>query len=1028
MKLVRQTTLFFRKGASDKVYEVELCEVADQQFVVNFRYGRRGSVLREGTKTSQPVSREKADSLFDKLVQEKASKGFEVGESIDKTPDPSTASTLTDTLVDAELASSPLSELEQRVLERLREGRQSQSSWKLTRAIWRAGELGIVQAEPLLHGLVSSDAMTNYCIAWSMGRLGQSNSVPVLKRIAADSSALHVSHIATEALRMTVDDAERESLLEKSRAALPDPLRSLLERGASDAFEDFVKRGLAQELLPELLNILYLIDDEICRSTLISVLEDVEFAPPFFRIVRRLFKASELRRDAQVFGILAKRFERIPQGFSKPNYFWRGYKNPAVGEDAQAAFSNLTKKYFRKRVWRTLHRMGLAGSSDFVPMAVGTLLAFNDEDAMPVRSYMRYDWRLQSSDRVTFDSFGGYWAFCNLLFQNSPRFMPHGKQSLYCVRQESELGALHPGSREEAFPDLWRAQPRGLLHLLSDSQCQHVHEFACRALRDCQEFCEELPIDVIKVLLNASYEITLELGVDLATQRYDSSAPDLELLGLLANCEIQRGRDQARAWIEPQRAQIFSDVDFTVTILTSPYPDTRRLGSESAYAFPTDEQYVRLLVGKLVLFMKDAQEIDGAIVTDLGSVLLRPGFDHVVSTLGQDVICELLECPIHEVQFFAGSVVTGHATLSKSPTEKVLRSMLDASHGPVRAMAIKLIANLPLNVLADDVSMLASLSCHPLADVRNEVRPLVQRVASYERDFARSLVDELIFRLLTPGAPDGVPSHTSKVLREDFSRYMDHVSAETVWQLLESRSPPAQELGGQLLSTNIRASDLETIEIVKLSRHAIYSVRSAAWKMFEGEWFRLRRELPTAVRILDSPWEDSRQFGFRFIKESVDQAEFRPEVLISICDSVREDVQQFGQEMITRQFQSENGPEYMLKLSEHPSAGLQGFVTHFLDDYAAGHPERIAQLTPYFVNILSRVNQSRVAKDRIFDFLKSEAIKSVEIAPAISGILARISATCALGDRALTIEAMLSIHEACPEIELPIEVQEYEVR
>ena len=35
MKLVRQVTLEFREGTSDKVYEVDLCEVGPDQFVVN---------------------------------------------------------------------------------------------------------------------------------------------------------------------------------------------------------------------------------------------------------------------------------------------------------------------------------------------------------------------------------------------------------------------------------------------------------------------------------------------------------------------------------------------------------------------------------------------------------------------------------------------------------------------------------------------------------------------------------------------------------------------------------------------------------------------------------------------------------------------------------------------------------------------------------------------------------------------------------------------------------------------------------
>ena len=69
-----------------------------------------------------------------------------------------------------------------------------------------------------------------------------------------------------------------------------------------------------------------------------------------------------------------------------------------------------------------------------------------------------------------------------------------------------------------------------------------------------------------------------------------------------------------------------------------------------------------------------------------------------------------------------------------------------------------------------------------------------------------------------------------------------------------------------------------------------------------------------------------------------------------------------------------------------------------------------------------------VAKDRVLAFLQSEAVKSRESATTISNILARISATCAIGDRARTIEAMLDLQESFADIELPITSKPLEVR
>jgi len=46
--VIDQARLWFREGTSDKVYEVDLVEVAPNQHVINFRFGRRGSALRDG--------------------------------------------------------------------------------------------------------------------------------------------------------------------------------------------------------------------------------------------------------------------------------------------------------------------------------------------------------------------------------------------------------------------------------------------------------------------------------------------------------------------------------------------------------------------------------------------------------------------------------------------------------------------------------------------------------------------------------------------------------------------------------------------------------------------------------------------------------------------------------------------------------------------------------------------------------------------------------------------------------------------
>jgi bifunctional non-homologous end joining protein LigD len=70
--------LYFKEGSSDKEYQASI-EQQGNGYLVNFAYGRRGSTLQMGTKTSSPVDLETATKIFTKLVNEKKAKGYTEG-------------------------------------------------------------------------------------------------------------------------------------------------------------------------------------------------------------------------------------------------------------------------------------------------------------------------------------------------------------------------------------------------------------------------------------------------------------------------------------------------------------------------------------------------------------------------------------------------------------------------------------------------------------------------------------------------------------------------------------------------------------------------------------------------------------------------------------------------------------------------------------------------------------------------------------------------------------------------------------
>lgn len=70
--------LHYQGNGSDKVYVVELKQTTTGNYLVHCHYGRRGGTLNFADKTPSPVSHLTAKTIFDKVVKEKTSKGYQV--------------------------------------------------------------------------------------------------------------------------------------------------------------------------------------------------------------------------------------------------------------------------------------------------------------------------------------------------------------------------------------------------------------------------------------------------------------------------------------------------------------------------------------------------------------------------------------------------------------------------------------------------------------------------------------------------------------------------------------------------------------------------------------------------------------------------------------------------------------------------------------------------------------------------------------------------------------------------------------
>ncbi len=579
---------------------------------------------------------------------------------------------------------------------------------------------------------------------------------------------------------------------------------------------------------------------------------------------------------------------------------------------------------------------------------------------------------------------------------------------------------------EEAFPGLWDRTPAGLLHLLDGSECAPIHQFGVKALRANPDFLDQLDVGPVTMLLSRPYDETARLGFDLAVRLYNSSAPDWDLIMSVVQCAHEPARQQGRQWIEGVRAQLLADSELVAVLVASPHADNRAFALNLLRSTVVPDDQARAIIGRLFAVILMLDDNDGERAADIAAVLIK-AFGQQLTSVSVEVVRDLMQHPLAEAQELAGELLMAHADLASQVPDDILLGLLSSERESVRAIGARLLGQLPDQALLHRQDLLVQLSCHGQPDLRGAIRPVIGRLATTHPLFARRVADMLLAALRRKETGEGVHSHLLAVLRNELRSCLETMGRDEVLGLLHAKFPQAQELGGVLLA-DIDADELSIRQIVRLGSHEILSVRQGCWAMCRKSVERFKQGMPSAVKLLDAKWEDSRTFAFQYFRDNFDEKDLTPAVLVSICDSVREDVQQFGRELITRYFAEEHGQEYLLKLSEHPSETLQLFATNYLERYATGDLGRLEQLRPYFISVLSRVNKGRVAKSRCLAFLQREALAHEGAARLAVEILTRQSVTMAIGDKATMIEAMVAIGRAYPALQLPITEQPAEVR
>lgn len=1106
MKLIEQSKLYFREGNSDKVYEVDLCKLSENEYLVNFRYGRRGSTLKEGTKTPAAVSLEKAKAIFSKLDSEKRSKGY--------LPDTQTYIELP---VLDKVEADPLKKT---ILQRLQDALDGKNSfkteWKTSRVIWKAGTLQMKDAVPYIIRLAAKgDEMQTYSSLWALARIKAREAEPLLQSYAFwQKQKPYIRHIACEGLLSILEGKELSEFARKLVEKLPDDIQEDIETGNYDNFASDLAEDTEQGSVDYFTN-LYLLTK--VRPDLLPhlnrVLAACKLRPPYFIHIRAIYKLAQVRKDYATLSVLTYRFEKESPMFNRQIGYGSDYrqyisecdKSVYVGaelrkSDSKIAFSQFTKNYFQKNSVEYIKKTGAnSDAKEYLKLAVSTLLRYSETDYKPqgetlYSDYGQYDYNKKiyyffftnrpecydsyllstilfgnDKDRILQRNltyvYGKRTVWSQHYYYNASKVKPlsdsettgnnntnktqssekqdssvfgfiksifGGKKENPINDEKTEVSApqaekeIHAESkRAELYPEHWDSMPEAYVQLLMQAKMNIIHKFAYDNLNvhaDLNQIIRRFDADALLMLLDNDFKIPNKFGSEVFEKRKDEFVGVPSFIGKVLNSNSANARALARTIVDADKEFYTNDLDFMVSLVFNIRKINNSWINELLQGIKFEEDRQQAMLGKAVselLLLDNTQENNDLAKAAINRISIISGNQfHKVSW---DVIEHLIVSPLLSNIWLAGNILIRKSE-KVNPEEipiSLVTLFLNNEIPEVRKNGIQLLNNYPDNFLINNFNFILNLVDNSFHDVLVEITACIQKLLSTSSTLGNKTAQHFVYALIRKEKFEGAHEIIGSFLKTELKTYWNTgLNAKDITKLIHSQYRQSQLTGFDILRAYDKQDGLTLGQIISFGSHEILAIRQWCWTYFKENVSRIRYEKEKAFNLLDSKWDDTREYAFHFFRTEFSESDWDSDTLISITDSVRSDVEAFGKELITKFFKPENGMEYLTKLSEHPGVNIQAFVANYLSLYAAGKKEVIRDLEFYFRSVLTRVNKARTAKNRIFAFLHEEALKDADIAAIIVPVLDDVSAQSTIQDKAACIRILTEIKTLYPHLDM----------
>lgn len=1021
MKLIKQKILYFKEGNSDKVYEVDLCESSNDLFVVNFRFGRRESVLREGTKTVFPVGYDEALVIFDKLVLSKEKKGYSESGVTQEAEPVEVVPVAENTIRD------------ETVLKYLTQGAAGTytRNWKISKVILRAGVLNLTAAAPSIQSFIlSKDEFEQYAAIKTLAYFKDYSVADKVFSVFSEKGLDNkVGRMAAAYLIKAKKNNYHNEILRAAKQKMPSEISSKLGSKTDLLGSLALYYMQEQDINPMTLYYLYLtsFEDTSLKKTLLEFLNNISFKVNTFKSVRYIFRTAEVLNELDFYALIAKKIGVDGPGHNSDYVYsdgqWVWLSDEMKKTNPSVAFSKKTQNYFINAIYKYVYRLSAENVDGYIAVATQFLCQLdNDKDKARQETKYNYDYNFETGNYSRIDEhYPRYSKFSALMFvlHGSTTRFERKKNRWYYTGQFIEP-KNYP--REEVLAEEWNKRSNEVLHILANSKSEEATLFAFRILKENKHFLDSAPANVLQQLVGNYNAEVVEYILDYLEEKYNQEQPPAALVLAMFKSLNEKGAELAKKWLEKYEKAYCADKSFVSSLLLS--------GNFKIIAY-LKEVYANGVKYSHQFTLNELEElfkVDNSYSMDylmqVADLIGQEHFVRLFNQVSQDELANLISSDAVTNILFAVNLCKGRKDWFHHLFKDRVDAYINSDDAVLRELGIMILGYFPDSFLRENSQRLSRYYFSEHAEVRTAIQPAIARLVKLDTVFKKNILTQSLKTISNAESYEGVHETVYSLLSKEYELALRSLSVNEVLGLVSSKFEYAQKLGTPLFKQLTKLPSFTIEQLVVIAKSDVKEVRDFLPGYFEKNTARINMELEGALRIFNSDWKDVFDWSFAYFEKHIKPENWTIDLLLYSCDHIKEEVQAFGRKMVTTHFTNDKGLELLLKLQEHPSKGMQFFATNYLANYAKDNPEVTLKLKSFFKTVLFNINEGRSTKTRVFAFLEQEVIKNEQVAQMTIDLLDAILNTNIMTDQSRCIDLLLTISEYYPNLTVPLTVKE----